>query len=522
MTTAPQAEPQADPHDGPHAGPGTDRRPGLIVTVLAFCGIVVSLMQTLVVPLLTDLPRLLDTSASNASWVVTATLLSGAVCTPVMGRLGDMYGKRRILALCLALLTTGSAICALSDTILPMIAGRLLQGASFGVIALGMSLMRDELPPARLGPSVALMSATLGIGGAVGLPVAALVAQNADWHMLFWGAAALGALDIVLVLLLVPESPVRTPARFDFLGTVGLSAGLVALLLGISKGADWGWGDTRTVGLFLAAAAILPLWGLGELRTRAPLVDLRISAKPQVLFTNLASIVIGFAMYAQSLVFPQVLMLPEATGFGLGKSMVVAGLVMAPAGLVMMLVSPLSAKLSAAKGPKVSLGAGSAVTALGYLLSLLMLDAVWKIVVASSVSAAGCALAYSAMPALIMQAVPARQTGAATGLNTLMRSIGTSTSAAVVSMILASMTTSLAGRAIPSLDGFRAALWVGCGAAVLAALVTLLIPAQKHASGPAAEAAGPDPKRGAVSPAPSAVPAVTPVSGPAAGTRASG
>jgi MFS family permease len=184
-------------------------------------------------------------------------------------------------------------------------------------------------------------------------------------------------------------------------------------------------------------------------------------------------------MYAQSLVFPQVLMLPEASGFGLGKSMVVTGLVMAPSGLVMMLVSPLSAKLSAAKGPKVSLFVGSVVTALGYVLSLMMLDAIWKIVVATSVAAAGCALAYSAMPALIMLAVPMRQTGAATGLNTLMRSIGTSSSAAVISMILASMTTQLGSGSIPSLAGFRTALWVGFAAACAAALVSLLIPTRK-------------------------------------------
>ncbi|NUU24824.1 MAG: MFS transporter [Streptomycetaceae bacterium] len=490
MSTARTADPAPEnPGRGsvhpPHAEGA--RHPRVIVAVLAFCGIVVSLMQTLVVPLLTDLPRLLDTSASNASWVVTATLLSGAVCTPVMGRLGDMYGKRRILALCLALLTVGSVICGLSDAILPMVAGRLLQGASFGVIALGMSLMRDELPPDKLGPSVALMSATLGIGGAIGLPVAALVAQNADWHMLFWGAAALGALDIVLVLVFVPESPIRTPARFDVLGTLGLAAGLVCLLLGISKGADWGWGSTTTLGLFAAAVVVLPLWGLVELRTKAPLVDLRISARPQVLFTNLASVVIGFSMYAMSLVFPQVLMLPEATGYGLGKSMVVTGLVMAPAGLVMMLVSPLSAKLSAAKGPKVSLLVGTSVTAFGYLVAQVMLDAVWKVVVATSVASVGVALAYSAMPALIMQAVPARQTGAATGLNTLMRSIGTSTSAAVVSMILANMTTQMGPRAVPSLDGFKTGLWVGCGAAVAGTLVTLLIPARGaggHAVGP--------------------------------------
>lgn len=482
MTTAPRGAATQDHGQDP----GADRT-GVIVAVLAFCGIVVSLMQTLVVPLLTELPGLLDTSASNASWVVTSTLLAGAVSTPVMGRLGDMYGKRRILLLCLAVLTLGAVICALSNSLLPMLIGRVLQGASFGVIALGMSLMRDALPPARLGPSVALMSATLGIGGAVGLPVAALVAQSADWHALFWGTAALGATDVLLVLLLVPESGVRTPARFDVVGTIGLSAGLLALLLAISKGADWGWGSGLTLGLFAATLVILPLWGLGELRTAHPLVDLRVSAQPQVLFTNLASVVVGFSMYAQALVLPQILMLPKDSGYGLGQSMVVAGLVMAPSGLVMMVVSPLSAKLSAAYGPKTSLFFGSLLTALGYVLVVFMLDAVWKIIVAVCVSAAGTALAYAAMPALIMQAVPARQTGAATGLNTLMRSIGTSTSAAVTSMILAGMTTTFGGTAIPSLGGLKAALWVGCAAAVTAALVTLLIPGRRptSAAGPA-------------------------------------
>ncbi|WP_436788802.1 MFS transporter [Yinghuangia sp. YIM S10712] len=476
MPTAPRVAAKRDREEG-H---GADRA-GLIVPVLAFCGIVVALMQTLLVPLLPELPRLLGTSASNASWVVTSTLLAGAVSTPVMGRLGDMYGKRRILVLCLAVLTLGAVICALSNSLLPMLIGRVLQGASFGVIALGMSLMRDALPPARLGPSVALMSATLGIGGAIGLPVAALVAQHADWHVLFWGTAALGALDILLILLLVPESPMRAPARFDVVGTIGLSAGLLALLLAISKGDDWGWGSGLTLGLFAAAAVILPLWGLCELRTTHPLVDLRVSARPQVLFTNLASVVVGFSMYAQALVLPQVLMLPEETGYGLGRSMVVAGLVMAPGGLVMMVVSPLSAKLSAARGPKVSLFLGAAVTAVGYVLTVFMLDAVWKIVIAASVSAAGTALAYAAMPALIMQAVPTRQTGAATGLNTLMRSIGTSTSAAVTSMILASMTTSFGGSSIPSLNGLKAGLWIGCAAATAAALVSLMIPGRRRA-----------------------------------------
>ncbi|MFE5326474.1 MFS transporter [Embleya sp. NPDC056575] len=436
-------------------------------------------MQTLVVPLLPNLPRMLDTSPADASWVVTATLLSGAVCTPVMGRLGDMFGKRRILVVSLGLMVAGSVLCALSDSLLPMVGGRLLQGASFGVIPLGISIMRDELPPAKLGSSIALMSATLGIGGAIGLPVAALIAQNADWHMMFWAAGAIGALDIVLVLLLVPESPIRLPGRFDFAGAGGLSVGLVALLLAITKGADWGWASAVTLGLFGLAVVVLLGWGWLELRTAQPLVDLRVSARPQVLFTNLASIVVGFAMFAQSLVFPQVLMNPESTGYGLGKSMVVAGLCMAPSGIVMMLVSPLSARLSAAHGPKVSLLVGTLVIAIGYACSVFMLDAIWKIVAMAVLSAVGVALAYAAMPSLIMQAVPIGETGSATGLNTLMRSIGTSTSSAVIGVVVANLTMRSGGREFPSRAAFTTSLWLGCGAAVLGLCVALFIPGRK-------------------------------------------
>ncbi|MYW05697.1 MFS transporter [Streptomyces sp. SID3343] len=436
-------------------------------------------MQTLVVPLLPSLPHLLDTSPANASWVVTATLLSGAVCTPVMGRLGDMFGKRRILVVSLGLMVVGSVLCALSDALLPMVIGRFLQGASFGVIPLGISIMRDELPPAKLGSAIALMSATLGIGGAIGLPVAALIAQNTDWHMMFWAAGAIGAVDIALVLFLVPESPIRLPGRFDFAGAAGLSVGLISLLLAITKGGDWGWGSPITLGLLGVALVVLLAWGYLELRTAQPLVDLRISAKPQVLFTNLASVVVGFAMFAQSLVFPQILMNPEVTGYGLGKSMVVAGMCMAPSGIVMMLVSPLSARLSSTYGPKVSLMAGTVVIAIGYALSVFMIDAVWKIVTMAVLSAVGVALAYAAMPSLIMQAVPISETGSATGLNTLMRSIGTSTSSAVIGVVLANMTMHTGGREFPAHDAFTTALWLGCGAAVVGFVVAVFIPGRK-------------------------------------------
>lgn len=185
----------------------------------------------------------------------------------------------------------------------------------------------------------------MGVGGAIGLPAAALIADHADWHVLFWISAGLGAIAAMFVLRLIPESQVRTGGRFDLVGAVGLAAVLVCLLLGISKGTAWGWSSGRTIGLLVAAVVVLLAWGWWELRTRQPLVDLRTSARRQVLLTNLSSAMFGFAMFGMSLVLPQLLQLPTATGYGLGQTMLAVGLVLAPQGLVMMVVSRWSARI---------------------------------------------------------------------------------------------------------------------------------------------------------------------------------
>ncbi|MGW1023816.1 MFS transporter [Streptomyces sp. NPDC002577] len=467
-----------------------EARSGGVVGVLAFAGIVAAIMQTLVVPLIGELPSLLDTTASNASWVVTATLLSAAVATPVAGRLGDMYGKRSMLLVSVVPLVVGSIVCALASSVTPMIVGRGLQGLGMGVVPLGVSLLRDVVPQERLGSSIAVMSASMGVGGALGLPFAAAVAENTSWRVLFWVAAALSLVIGVLIVLLVPAGRTGVASgRFDALGAAGLGAGLICLLLAVSKGSDWGWGSGTTLGLFAAAVVVLLVWGWWELRVADPLVDLRVTARPQVLMTNAASILVGFAMYAQSLVVPQLLQLPEATGYGLGQSMLSMGLWMAPAGLMMMALSPLGAKLSAARGPKVTLAVGSLFIAVGYGSSQALLGSTWGLLVVTLICNTGVGLAYGAMPALIMGAVPQSETASANSFNTLMRSVGSSVAAAVIGVVLAQLTTDFGGYALPSEDGFRVALLIGCGVALVAAVVAWFIPVRPAAATPDAAAA---------------------------------
>ncbi|ABW13049.1 major facilitator superfamily MFS_1 [Parafrankia sp. EAN1pec] len=447
-----------------------------IIAVLGAVGIVVAMMQTLMVPLIPVLPSLLHTHAADASWAITATLLAASVANPVFGRLGDLFGKRRMLLVSGFVLGCGSLVCALSDTLVPMVVGRAMQGLGLAIIPLGISIMRDLLPAKRLIPAMALMSSSLGIGGALGLPLAAAVAQQTNWHVLFWGSTVAVALLMVLVWRVVPESPVRGTGRFDLPGAILLSGGLVALLLAVSKGSTWGWTSTTTLGLGGTAAALLVAWAWWETRVEAPLVDLRTTIRRPVLLTNLASVMLGFAMYTMSLIGPQLLQLPKATGHGLGQSLLATGLWMAPAGIVMMAVSPIAGRLITVRGPKVALLAGSAVISAGYFLAIGLTGSPLGVLLVSVVTSAGVGLAYAAMPTLIMQAVPASEGASANGLNTLMRSIGTSTASAVIGVVLANMTVTFGSTQVPSLAGMHIGFLIGASAALVACLVAIAIP----------------------------------------------
>ncbi|HLS49578.1 MAG TPA: MFS transporter [Actinomycetaceae bacterium] len=472
-------------------------RPGAgaakVIAVLAGAGIVSSTAQTLVVPLIPELPRIFDTSLANASWIITITLLTGAVATPVVGRLADMYGKKRMLLIAVAPFMLGSITCAIATDVGVMVVGRGLQGMAMGVVPLGISLMHDVLPPDRVGSAIALMSSSMGIGGALGLPLAAAVAEFANWRLLFWFTTLAAALLAVAIWRIVPaHPPLPTAHRFDYLGALGLIAGLGALLLGISKGTEWGWASTATLGCFAAAAVVLTVWGWHQLRRGGPLVDLRTARIPAVLLTNIASLLIGFAMYGMNLIVPQIMQLPVETGYGLGQSMLLMGLWLAPMGLGMMAVSGLGARISRVHGPRVTLTLAGVVIAVGYGITALALgtlgnrppgdaDAnVWPMLLVMLVStlSSGCGvgLAFGSMPALILAAVPPSEKAAATGFNSLTRSIGTSTSAAVTGTILGAFTHSIGGAAVPSLTGLIIALLAGCGGAVLAAIIASAIP----------------------------------------------
>ncbi len=460
-----------------HSAPAARRSSGLITGILCLSGTVVALQQTMVIPLLPDFPKILGISSDDASWLVTITLLTSAIATPIVSRLADMFGKRRMMLISMAMIVLGSLIAAAGGTFVTLLIGRGLQGFAISMIPVGISIMRDELPKDKVASATALMSATLGIGSALGLPLSGLIFEQFGWEAIFWLSAAVGVMLIVAVALVIPESSVRTRGKFDFLGAVMLSVALAALLLAISKGARWGWTSEPTILMFVLGFTVLALWFPYELRVTQPMVDLRTSAKRPVLLTNLASVMVGFSMYANNLSTTQQLQMPKISGYGFELGVMAAGICMIPAGLAMVFFAPVSAKITKRFGAKTTLMVGAVVLAGAYVARVFLTGSIPLIVISAAVVSIGTAIAYSAMPMLIMRSVPITETASANGLNSLLRSVGTSMSSAVVAaMLTALVIPSGPGAGLPSLDAFKNIFWLAALAAVAALAAAAFIP----------------------------------------------
>lgn len=468
-----------------HAKPPTRATGRLLTTVLCLSGVVVALQQTLVVPLLHEFPDILGVDYASAAWLVTITLLTAAVATPIVSRLADMFGKRRMMLVSLATMIAGSVLAALGGTFLTVLIGRGLQGLASALVPVGIGILRDELPKAKVAGATALMSATLGVGAALGLPLSGVMFEHFGWTSIFWMSALAGAALFAAVLAVVPESPVRTAGRFDFGGALLLSTALVGLLLAISKGGTWGWTDGRTLTAAAISVVAFAVWFPFELRVNQPMVDLRTSARRPVLLTNICALLVGIAMYGNMLSTTQQLEMSTATGYGHGLSVLMAGLYMVPAGLAMVVFAPIAGRLVGRIGPEYTLVLGSGILVVAYLTRVFLTGSIPLIVLGAVFVTSGTAIAYATMPILIMGSVPITETSSANGLNTLLRSIGTSISSALIAALLTSLTVSVQGRELPSLAAFQAIYLLAAAAALAATAVALFLPRTRAVTAPA-------------------------------------
>src|SRR5918999_1301100 len=438
--------------------------------ILSVAALAFALAQTTLIPALGELARALETDASGVAWTLTGYLLSAAVFTPIFGRLGDMFGKRRLLVIALAVFAAGSVVAALASSLELLVAGRVLQGVGGGIFPLCFAIIRDEFPPERVSSSIGLISATFGIGGGAGLILGGVPVDQASYHWIFW----LGAAAAVLTQVLIPESPERSPGRIDVRGAVVLAVGLVLPLLAIARANDWGWGSPVTLALIGAGLLILAFWVRLQQRTPQALADVRLLAQPPVLMTNVATLLVGFGMFGSFILIPQLAEAPESTGYGFGLDATGAGLLMLPGALVMLVAGPFAGVLVRRFGGRGPLAAGALISGAGLALMGLDHGTQGAMIAYNVVLSIGIGLAFAAMPNLIFDAVPQSETGEATGFNTLVRSVGASLGSRISAAILTGSV--VAGSVLPSDDGYTTAFLVSAGVAVAAAIVAMLIP----------------------------------------------
>jgi EmrB/QacA subfamily drug resistance transporter len=451
------------------------------LAALTLAGTAFAFQQTMVVPALPVIQRELDTTTTWATWVLTVFLLVASVATPILGKLGDQYGKERLLVISLGLFLAGCVGCAVAWNIWSLIAFRALAGTGAAVFPLSFAIIRDEFPPEKVGVAIGLVSSVFGVGGGFGIVLSGLIVDHLSWRWLFIFGSIGVALAMVLVARFVPESPIKTPSRVDFPGAALLSGGLVAFLLALTEGENWGWTSGRIVSLFVAAAVLLVLWVLVELRVPEPMVDMRMMVRRPVLLTNITAIIAGFAMFSVFVLVPNFVETPmglpdelaQLVDYGFGASATKAGLYLLPSAIVLLFAGPVGGLLGRKVGFKWPLAIGMTLVSVAAAMLALWNDEPWQVVASQPIFGVGIGFAFAAMATIIAQSVRPSETGVASGMNTVMRTVGGVVGGQVGAALLTAHT--IPGTTVPSVDGYEIAFALGSAAALVGAAVAVFI-----------------------------------------------
>jgi EmrB/QacA subfamily drug resistance transporter len=475
----------------PRLRPDQPANPNVILAVVSLAALAYAVLSSAVIPALPTFQRSLQASETGVTWLLTGFLLSASVGTAIIGKLGDMYGKQRLLVWTLLALAAGTLLAAVAGSLPVLIVARLIQGVAGGIFPLSFAIVRDEFPPDRVASGIGLMSAILGVGGGLGLVIGGVIAEHLSWHWLFWIPLPAMVAAAFCAWRFIPESRVAVPGRVNWAAAALMTAGLSGVLLGIAQTTAWGWTAPATLALLGAGLALCVAWVLVELRSRNPLIDMGMMRQRGVWTANLAAFLLGGGLYAWFLLLPQYAQLPRSTGFGYGASVVAAGLYLLPCAVGMGVLGSLAGRIERRFTSRRALIAGAALSAAACAWLVISSQQPYDMLASSALLGVGIGLAFAALGNLIVQAVPAGQTGVASGMNTVLRTLG----GALGGQIAATFVTASTVRGLPALPGFTASF--AMSALFLAGCVAagLLIPAPARASRAAAmhPAATPDP-----------------------------
>ena len=430
-------------------------------------------LQSLLIPVLPLIQQDLKVSSSAVTWTITAWLITAAVATPLFGRIGDMIGKRRMFVISVGAIGVGSIIAAFAPNLEVLIFARVLQGFAGAIFPLTFGIIRDEFPTARVPGMIGMVSAVIAVGSGLGTVLSGPLADIVGWRGLFLVPLALTVAGGVMSLLVIPESPQRAGGRINPVAAVLLSSWLVALLLPLSMGNQWGWGSPAVWGLLVLAVALLATWIWVETRSTTPLVDMRMMRLPGVWIPNSTALLLGAAMFGVWAFLPRFLQTPASTGYGLGETVAASGLVMLPMLVALGVAGFLTGPLSRRVDLRVQLTGAAILIVLSTASFGIFNSAAWMPAVAGAVFGFGLGISNSAMASLVVQSVSRTQTGIAAGMNANLRTIG---AAIGTSLMAAIVTSSLGFGGLPTEAAYDIAFIVMAGLALAAAAIAGLAP----------------------------------------------
>ncbi|MGJ9412974.1 MFS transporter [Aeromicrobium sp. CF4.19] len=439
-----------------------------------------TLLQSLIIPVLSLIQERYDSDQTTTTWVLTAYLLSASICTPLLGRIGDAVGKRRMMVLTLCALSVGSLMAALAPSIGWLIVARVVQGAGGGVLPLSFGIIRDEFDDDRRSGALSIIASLAAVGFGVGIVLGGPIVAGLGYAWLFLLPMIVTAVAALGAALLVPESPVLTPGRIPVTPALLLSGWLVCLLLAVSEGNVWGWASLPVLGLLAAAAALAALWVWVELHVPVPLIDMRMMRLRGVWTTNVVAAGVGFGMFAGFGFLPQFLQTPPSAGYGFGASITESGRLLLPSAAASFCVGFLTARFIRRFGARSVIVTGTLLNAVAFCSMALFHDATWQLYVATTIQGVGGGLVFSSLANVVIASVPAHQTGVASGMNANIRTIGGSIGSAVMAGVV---TAQVGSTGLPLEVGYTAGFLVLAAGMLLATVAATRIPEIRTCSG---------------------------------------
>jgi MFS family permease len=423
---------------------GSHRPPRLLIITLSLVALTVAVLQTAVVPVLGIIAEQLDASPVAVSWAVTANLLAAAASTPLIGRLADLHNKKHVLLGVLVVVLIGSVLAAATSSLALLLVGRVLQGVSFALYPICVAVLRDELPEGGVVRALAVLSGTLGFGGGAGLVVTGLLMTgDAGYQRVFWLTTGFTVAVMALTVAVVPSRSRRATGTIDWWGAAGLALGLSATLLTITQGNSWGWTSPTTLGVSALAGVTLVAWWWWERRQRHPLVSTTMLTRRPVLLTNLATVFVGTGLYFSFLGLTLFVQIDrDATGYGFSATVLQASVVfLLPGAITGFVTATLSGRFIDRFGARPVLVCGAVTGIVGFVWLAVAHSQPWQVIVAGMWVNAYISLGYGALPALVVAEVDAHETGVATSINAIARTVGSSIAAAVVAVLLSRSVT---------------------------------------------------------------------------------